>query len=161
MCGELSRHGVHAHFWIDQDVGGIGQDLLPPAIEWQGTLDKTIAKRGCHLCLAILSVSGVIAECSEPLTIQLAEPAFDRKLPIGMMPEKSADDAYAHWLRLSWWCGQGRWRVALSHGPAHETAINGLEIAIVVALISEQERLSRANSFRDISEISAAIGRLA
>jgi hypothetical protein len=78
-----------------------------------------------------------------------------------MLPEKSADDAHAHWLRLSWWCGQGRWWVALGHDPAHERAIKGLEITIVVTLISEQERLARANSFREISEISAAIARLA
>src|SRR5262249_18761745 len=100
-------------------------------------------------------------ECSEPLTIQLAEPAFDRKLPIGMLPEKSADDAHAHWLRLSWWCGQGCWWVALGHDPAHERAIKGLEIAIIVTLITKVERLVGANSFREISDISAAIARLA
>src|SRR5215472_12551687 len=106
-----------------------------------------MAKRGCHLCLAVLLVSGVIAERAEPLTIQLAEPAFDRKLPIGVPPEKSADDAHAHGLCLSGWCGQGYWWVALGHDPAHERAINGLEIVIVVTLISEQERLAKANPF--------------
>src|SRR5262245_66443396 len=88
LCGELSRDGVYAHLRIDQDMRGIGQDLLSPAIEWQGTLDKTIAKGGCHLCLAILLVSGVIAQCSEPLRIHLAAPALDRNLPIDMPREK-------------------------------------------------------------------------
>ena len=103
----------------------------------------------------------MIAKDSKTPAIQLAEPTFDRKLPIGMLPEKPADDAHAHRLRLSWWWGQRCRRVALGHDPADERAVKGLEIAIVVTLISEIERLARPNSFREISEISAAIARVA
>src|SRR5262249_61689396 len=66
LCGELSRDGVHAHLRIDQEMGGIGQDLLSPAIERERTLDKTIAKRGCHRCPAILDGSRRTDKCSEP-----------------------------------------------------------------------------------------------
>src|SRR5262249_20358154 len=47
LCGQLSRDGIHAYFWINQDVGGIIQDRVTPTVDRQWTLDKAIAKRNC------------------------------------------------------------------------------------------------------------------
>src|SRR5215472_13901335 len=115
LCSEQSGDRVHAHFRIDQDMWSIGQDLLSPAVEWERALNKTIAKGSCPLRLGILLVSSVIAECSEPLTIQLAEPTLSRDSESGMAAEKPADDAHSHWLVRPRRLGQCCRRVAVGN----------------------------------------------
>src|ERR1019366_6020942 len=88
LCGEPCRDGVHAHLRIDQEMGGIIQDRRAPAVDRQGPPNKAIAKLDGPFRFGVLFDPGMIAEDLETFAIDLAEPAFDRYLPIGMRPEE-------------------------------------------------------------------------
>src|SRR5262249_22521377 len=142
---ELDRDVVHAHFGIDQDVRRIGLELGAPALDRERPADEALAQSGRRLGLRVRARVGRIAEQPEPGAIELAEPALDRDLPVRMVTEESADDADPDGLfRLRRWRERRR-RIALRHDPADEFAIARLQLAVVLSLVGEIERLLRTD----------------
>jgi hypothetical protein len=140
---------------------GIGQNLGPPAIERQGALDETMAQGGCHFGLVVGVCPGMIAKNAKLSAIESLEPSFDRKLPVGMVPEKSANNTDAHRLARGRSRGRhNRW-IVLRNDPADERAINSLEVAVVRPLIGEIKWLARTYAFCELRLTDAGLLRIA
>src|ERR1700740_3622918 len=92
---KLCRHRVHADLRIDQDMRRVVPYCLPPGIERSRSAHKATAQLGRDLGLGVVLGGGVIAEQAKALTVDHPEPALDRNLPVGMLPEEGADDANA------------------------------------------------------------------
>ena len=59
---------------------------------------KTIADSGSNIRFRVSMRSDVVAEDLESLSIQLANPALDQKVPDRMLMKKGADDPDLYWL---------------------------------------------------------------
>src|SRR5215831_173789 len=118
-----------------------GENLAPPAVSIERTVDETIAELRGRFCLFVADRAKVIAGHMKALAIKLAHPAFNGDLPIRMPIEKAADNAEADWLA----CGRRRRELCrgelASDQPADHGAIDLLQGPIVFALISKQERM--------------------
>ena len=82
----------------------IGEDLPAPALGVEGAVDETVAEPGGSFRLFIMDQAEMIAGDVKALAVELAGPAFDRNLPVGVAVKKAADDADADLLAWSgWW----------------------------------------------------------
>ena len=93
----------------------------------------------------------MIAEYFKPFAIELAEPALNWNLPVGMVAKKAADDAYPHSLARLERRGERRIWKSLRHNPAHSRPVKCLQISIVATLVGQIERLARANRSGEIA----------
>src|SRR5215470_16029941 len=93
----------------------------------------------------------MIAHHMEATAVELTDPAFDRNFPVGVTIEKAADDADTDRLVRCRWRGKGSCgKPACDHFTDH-LAIDLLQRAIVVALVCEQEGMSRADGLDQIA----------
>src|SRR6266446_6919073 len=145
LGGQLSSDRAHADLRIDQNMRRIGEDHLAPAVSRKRTLDETFAK-GLRLeCRCVAALPGVIAEETEPVAVELPQPAPNVELPHRMVAEVFADDPHPDGLPRSRRERQGRGRVPFTHDLANRRTVERLEIAVVVSLVGKEKRLVRAN----------------
>src|SRR5258707_15753500 len=88
----------------------IGEDHLAPAVSRKRTLDETFAKGLRLRCRSIPALPGVIAEETEPVAVELPQPAPNVELPHRMVGEVLADDPHPDGLPRSRGGRQGRGR---------------------------------------------------
>jgi hypothetical protein len=145
LGGQPHRHRVDADLGVNQHVRPVGQDGLAPALQWQRTLHEARAQRAGGCGLGVLPLAGIVTEQLETVAVQPGQPTFDRDLPIGMVAEKSADNADADTLPG---CQrrQRRGRIARRHHGTDKLAVQRLQHAIVLTLIGKVKRLARADT---------------
>ena len=151
ICGDPSRGGIHADVGIEQDVRAVGEDFFAPALTGQRPLHEAVALPGGDFGLGVAIADGVVAEDFELAAIKLAEPTPDHQLPNGVVAEEAADDADADFFA-------GRQRRRYGHGGifvgddfADQRAVLLLQIAVVVTLIGQVERLVGADRGGEIA----------
>src|SRR5665213_4461190 len=83
----------------------------------------------------------VITGHMEAFAVELADPAFDRNLPVGVAIEEGADDADADRLARRRWWRQGRGRILPPDDARYHFAVDLLQRAVVAALIGQQKRM--------------------
>src|SRR5262249_17592368 len=147
-----SRCRVHANFRIDENVKRIAENRFAPARNRQRTLDEALTELARRPRYLVLLRSRIIPENAESAAIELGEPAPDGDLPIGGLPEKSADDAHPHGLFFSMRRRQGRGSGCARHDPAHEVAIKSLELSIIYSLVGQVEGLMGSDRIRQAGE---------
>ena len=129
----------------------VGEDFPPPAFSVESAMHEAVAHAGGDVGLIIMDDTEVIASHAEAAPIELVDPAFDRNLPVGVAEEEAANDADAD--RLA---GRGRWRQRRGRkvtrdNAGYHLAIELLQLAVVAALIGEQERLLGADGLDKIA----------
>src|SRR5450631_3832284 len=135
----------------------VGEDFPPPAFSVECAMHETVANAGSDVGLLIMDYAEVIAGHMEAAPIKLADPALDRNLPVGVAEEEAADDADAD--RLA---GRGRWRQRRRRkltrdNAGNHLAIDLLQLAVVAALIGEQEWVLGADRLDEIALQEAGI----
>jgi hypothetical protein len=151
LRGKLRRDCIHADIGMNDDVERILRDNLAPAIDRQRPLHETIAQAGRLLGCGVLLEARVVAEDPEAPAIDLAQPAADGDFPNGVMPEESADDAKPDGFVRVRRRRERRLRITRGHDPAHQRTIDAGELAIVVSLVGEKERLGRSHGLGPFS----------
>src|SRR6266480_879742 len=112
-------------------MGGVRQNRLPPTLQRSPPLHETIAERGGELGHVVRSGSRVITQQLKTPAVQLAEPALNRNFPDRMLVKEPADDSDFHRLVRSRRTSDFRGRASFGHCPAHQRAVEALELSVV------------------------------
>src|SRR6266571_2009785 len=89
---QLQRHRVHADFRIDEHIETLAPDGLDPLPQIPGTAFKVGRARHGKLCFLILVGAEIERVKRDALALELSEPAFDNRVPDGMVRKKTAND---------------------------------------------------------------------
>src|SRR6516225_2725940 len=90
---QLSCNRVHTNFWIYKHARSVTEDCLSPPLDRQRALNEPTAKCSGQFGFVVGFDTGMITKHFKALTIELAEPAFDRNFPVRMTAKISTDDA--------------------------------------------------------------------
>src|SRR6202023_2145047 len=97
----------------------------------------------------------------KPAAGEAAEPALDRDFPVRMLPEEAADNRDPDRLAGLRRRRQFRRPEARSHDAADHGAVDRLEIAIILTLIGQVERLVRTDRVGAVAGRRAALDLVA
>src|SRR5665213_699595 len=119
----------------------VGAYFAPSGVSVDSAMDEAITQADGDVGLRVMQRAKMIAGDIEAAPVELADPALDRNLPVGMAIIEGANDADADRLAQRRRRRQRRRQIVTRDNARYHLAIDLLQRAVVAALIGQQERM--------------------